>query len=70
MFLLQGMVRSLERSLSAVTEELADVSAKSETLQGKVGSIPLLNQQLQVRTVRPPFNTSNVIPSSVCAYSH
>lgn len=44
----QGMVASLERSRSSLTQELANVSEKNEVLEQKVKTIPELQRNLQV----------------------
>ena len=46
--LFQNLVGSLEHSRAAMAEDLANLSAQSETLKREVKTIPSLKQKLQV----------------------
>ena len=49
LFMFQNLVGSLERSRSAMAEDLANLSAQNETLKKEVETIPPLKQKLEVR---------------------
>ena len=47
----QNLVGSLERSRAAMAEDLANLSARNETLKNEVDTIPSLKQKLQVHYI-------------------